>query len=397
MVSSEQAHPYFEPDEYTAINTRYFADIRRRRQVAIDPSGWIDTLSEAGQIELPPGPKLPLGRYYMDEGDALGNVRTDLHQLLETWEGTEFDPTCFTACPSVGSASLLTMAVLSRRNVRRIVFETPCYFAAILQAECLGFDVVLAPTYRHKKYQRPVKYERPIKGQPTVWWLTHPRVTLGFDQDVALLQAMVGRIGIGDFIVIDEALDQSFPSQLSQTLRINHEPRIVRLKSFGKPLGLNGYRLAFILHHPTLRYDMIDCLETYAGAIDAKSLEAACAVASEPKHFRAMMQVANHQVVALRVAAERLAAHTDVFINPLTNGYLGSAVVNCAALGPDQVTRRHRLLLGCKRRRMPVIVGPSMHFASDPPTEAIRLNFFSKREHILLAVEALAEIAKGVT
>ena len=398
MKGVERDHPFFEQDEYTAINTRYFAELRRNNRVAIDPSGWIETFSNAANMVFPPSSNLSRSRYYMDEGDALGHLRPILHKLLEDWDGFAFDSACFTACPSVGMASLLTMAVLRRKGVRRIVFETPCYFAAILQAEWLGFDVVLIPTYRRDGYRRPTDYERPtIHNLPSAWWLTHPRVTLGFDQETEALQSLIKTAGFKDYVVIDEALDQSFPSQFGGLHRSWPEAqRLIRLKGFGKSLGLNGYRLAFILHAAELRADMIDCLETFAGGIDAHSLEAACSIVTKPEHFRAMLHTAKTQAVTLKAAAEKVVAGSGVVINPLVNGYLGSAVVDLKALGSDQSTRRHQFLLGCQRRCMPVIIGPSMHFASDPPTEAVRLNLFSKREHILRGVAALAEIAGGL-
>jgi histidinol-phosphate/aromatic aminotransferase/cobyric acid decarboxylase-like protein len=397
VTGDDRQYPFFEPDEYTAINDLYFAEMNRVGSVEIDPSGWVETLSDAANMVLPAVRKLPLGRYYMDEGSTLGEVRSSLHDHLCAWEGVVFDPMRFTACPSVGVASLLAMAVLRRKGVKRVVFETPCYFAAILQAEWLGLDVVLMPTYRRDGYRRPTDFEVPITESPCAWWLTHPRVTLGFNQDGESLLALLGGLRGRDYVIIDEALDQSFPSAFGGLHLSDSGRRLIRFKAFGKPLGLNGYRLAFVLHAPELRADMVDCLETFAGAIDVHSLEAACAVAAEPEHFSRMMSVAKGQVVALRVAAEKIAAGSAVVVNPLTNGYLGSAIVDLDSLGPDQNCRRHRFLLGCQKRGMPVIIGPSMHFASDPPSEAVRLNFFSAREHLLRGVAALSEIAAGIT
>jgi histidinol-phosphate/aromatic aminotransferase/cobyric acid decarboxylase-like protein len=394
-LGEERNHPFFEPDEYTFINNRYFAEMRKNGSVDSDPSGWIETLSASTKMNWPPLRSLSRSRYYLDEGNALGEVRGQLHGLLQIWEGATFEPDCFTACPSVGMASMLTLAVLRRKGVRRIVFETPCYFAAILQAEWLGFEVVLIPTFCRDGYMRPIHYEKPTRRKPSVWWLTNPRTALGFNQDIDALQNLVKRLGSGDYLVIDEALDQTFPSQMGQIYHTELGCNIIRFKGFGKPLGLNGYRLAFILHPAEFRADMVDCLETFAGAIDVHSLEAACAIAEQPQHFRAMMCVANQQVVGLRIAAEKLALNSRVTINPLVNGYLGSAIIDLGTLGSDQLIRRHRFLLECKRRRMPVIIGPSMHFASDPPSEAVRLNFFGKREHILRCVAALTEIADG--
>jgi len=143
----------FQPDEYTVINERYFADVRQAGYAEVDPSGWIETLSEAARMVPSNGRRLSASRYYMDEGDSLGMVRDDITHLLEAWDGASLEKNQFTACPSVGMASILTMAVLRRKGVRRIVFETPCYFAAVLQAEWLGLKVEMVPTYAKHEYQ----------------------------------------------------------------------------------------------------------------------------------------------------------------------------------------------------------------------------------------------------
>lgn len=395
-TGAEREHPFFEPDHYTAINNRYFRDLRACGQVEIDASGWIETQSRVATLKWPAVQHLPLGRYYMDEWNTLGDVRSQLHRLLVAWDGQTFEADSFTVVPSVGVASLLTMAVLRRNGVKRIIFETPCYFAAILQAEWLGIEVVLIPTFRRDNYQRPGKYEQSIKRKPTAWWLTQPRVALGFNQEITSVQGLLRKIGIKDYVVIDEALDQTFPSHLGTVHQDIASRRLIRIKGFGKPLGLNGYRLAFILHNPQLRAEMVDCLETFAGGVDSNSLAAACSLAERPCQLRTMMSVANQQVVQLRLAGEKISFDSNVTINPLINGYIGSAIVNLSALGSSQPERRHKFLTGCQKRGMPVIIGPSMHFACDLPTEAVRLNYFSKREHILRCVIALQEIAAGL-
>lgn len=394
-IGVEKAHPFFEPDEFTAINNRYFADFQKTGKAEIDLSGWIETLSQVDGLIPPSVPQLPLGRYYMDEGNALGEIRPKLHHLLELWEGVTFDPLRFTVCPSVGIASLLTMAVLRRRGITRIVFETPCYFAALLQAEWLGFEVVMLPTYARDGYKRNGEDEQSVPGLPTAWWLTQPRVCLGFDQAHREVENLIATRTPADYVVIDEALDQSFPSHLAGLSHVDNGARVVRLKCFGKPLGLNGYRLAFALHDPKLRAEMIDCLETFSGAVDAHSVAAACAAAADPQRFRTMLQVANQQVRSVRLAADKICVDGGVRINPLVNGYIGSATVDLSRLGEDCQIRRHRFLSACQRLGMPVIIGQSMHFAFDPPSEAVRLNFFSRREHIIRGVSALVEIASG--
>jgi len=49
---------------------------------------------------------------------------------------------------------------------------------------------------------------------PVVYWLTQPRMSLGFDQDVTHVEKLLAHLSPRDFLVIDEATEQRCPSVL---------------------------------------------------------------------------------------------------------------------------------------------------------------------------------------
>jgi hypothetical protein len=210
-------------------------------------------------------------------------------------------------------------------------------------------------------------------------WLTQPRAALGFNQTIAQLEEWLALLDRRHYLVVDEATDQSFPTTLG---RLRH-PRLIRLRSFTKGLGLNGLRLAAVLHEQDLRAVLVGSLEMLGGSVDVHSLTSICELAADLPRLQTMLAAANAQVNELRGRAERLVRGGPVRVNRLTNGYIGSATIDLTNLGVSHRTRRKRLLEGCRDARTPVILGASFYLAYDPPFEAVRLNFFSHPQHIL--------------
>lgn len=372
----------FDTDDYNAIQEKYFADLKRQRLVDADPSGWLDTYSEAEPLlEDHRLPHRALARYFIDEGDALGECKDRICSLISDWDSSTVHPEEVTLCPSCGSASLITLAMLKEMGVGTILFETPAYFATIEQATILGIHFELIPTYPQDGYALP-DLCRKIRNDPTtVVWLTQPRASLGFDQPHELIARLLRQIGSGGFMVIDEATDQSYPACLGAR-PVESRDRLIRLRSFTKGMGLNGFRMAAIIHGPRLRRKFTDAIEALGGSLDANSVYAVTHLAAKHSTFARMLSAANAQVTTLRANAERLVRGSPITVNRLRNGYIGSMVVDLSSLGSNDDNRRTRFLKWCRHVRTPVILGASMYAAKAPPTEMVRLNFFSLPDHI---------------
>jgi histidinol-phosphate/aromatic aminotransferase/cobyric acid decarboxylase-like protein len=383
----------FMQDDYAEIEAKYFAELRQQGGVDADPSGWRGGHSDAEPWaplpELRPNDLVP---YYIDEGSALGEHKARLAELLQAWDGYRIPPNDFTVCPSGASASLVTLATLKLLGVRRIVFETPSYFASIDQATQIGLACDLVPTYRIDGYSLP-PLDRWFRDDVSVAvWLTQPRASLGFNQPPELVEAILSQLPATSYLVIDEATDQTFPLHLAGFAATHAQGNLIRLRSFTKGMGLNGLRLAAIIHSSSLRAPVTHCLEFIGGSVDAHSLSAIGSLAADVTRFEAMLRAANDQVNALRVRAERLSLGSPITVNRLTNGYIGTMVADLTALGENHIDRRTRLLEGCRRVRTPIMLGASSYMAVDFPTEAIRLNFFRPPDDLLRGIANILDI-----
>jgi len=179
---------------------------------------------------------------------------------------------------------------------------------------------------------------------------------------------------------------------LSSIHSAESDARLIRIRSFTKAMGLNGFRLAAVLHPASLRKPAVAALETFGGAIDIHSLLTVSAFAADLPRLQRMLAAANRQVNLLRAKAEKLVSGTPLSVNRLINGYIGTLVADLRKLGRTHVERRKRLLEGCERLRTPVMLGAGSYMAKDPPREAIRLNFFMQPDNITRGINNIIKI-----
>lgn len=376
-------NPAFEEDDYAEIHRRYFAELWTRGHVDADPSGWLSTYSEAeGLLQLPQMSASSLSKYYVDEGCGLAAYKERLLALLSEWEGHHISVDEFTLCPSGACASLVVLATLKTLGVNRILFETPAYFATIEQAGEIGLRFDLSATYREDGYALRAIGKTLRSDSHVALWITQPRAALGFDQPHAEIISLLEKLGRKRWLVTDEVTDQSFPAHMGKIVARYQQANLIRIRNFTKGMGLNGLRLAAILHPPRMRKHIVDAVETLGGSIDAHSLAAVVTLGEDIPRFRRMLAAANEQVNTLRARAERLVAGTPIAVNRLTNGYIGSMIADLRELGRKHGDRRTRLLEWCCSKRTPIILGSSFYMAKAPPTEAIRLNFFNRPENV---------------
>jgi DNA-binding transcriptional MocR family regulator len=361
--------------------------------VDADPSGWLLTYSQSEDLIIfPEVTRHDFARYYLDYGSGLSPYKEHLSKLLTAWEGSDVSPDDFTLCPSGALGSLITLGTLKAQGIKRILFETPCYYGTLEQAEEMLFEVGLVPTYRRDRYELPDVTEMLRNGPNSALWLTQPRVALGWNQPIAHLERVLEAQDRRNFLVIDEVTDQSYPAHLGRLRILSPNSNVIRVRSFTKPMGLNGFRLSAILHPRHLRAAFTAALELFGGTLDAHSVLAIDALSESPEHLTAMLSAASQQVNTLRAKAERLTRKSPATVNPLVNGYIGSMIVDLSRLGNCRDERRSRFLEGCRSMRTPVILGASSYMAMDPPYEGVRINFFMQSDQVLRGIANILRI-----
>ena len=203
-MSSRSRPHLFRANDFDAVYYQFFEQIWDSGNVYADPSGWRDTESLAANL-LPITKIVPsqLGRYYLDEDTTLGVLKEQILELLGLWEKRKVEWQEVTLYNSASTATAAVLVALKRLGVRTILFETPAYSVTINQAKHGSYKIVLCPTYFRDEFALGDP-AFPKTAHPIALWLTQPRMSLGFNQDIASIEKLRTRLSADDFLVIDE-------------------------------------------------------------------------------------------------------------------------------------------------------------------------------------------------
>lgn len=387
LINESNQREFFLPDDYDRINNKYFKKLRVSGEIEADPSYWYDSISPAEDIF----PSSDINKYRSDYQLGLKEEKEVFINCVNQWDLQTFDYNEITICSSVTTASLITLMFLQSQNINNIFFETPAYFACIGQAKSLKMNVFLLPTYIENQFQITEQFINSFGSYsfPKAIWLTQPRFGLGINQLTEKLLSIIKLLKKVDFIIIDEATEQLFPT-LIREINFSCFKNVIKLRSFFKSSGLNGPRVSFILHHKDYRENMQNYLEIAQGAIDCFSLEFAKRHLQNISFFKSLLKAANTYVNNLREKVELYSRGTGIIPIPLVNGYIGSIAISLSS-EKNYYRQREELLTHCAKYKVPVILGSTMKFSKDTSHEYIRMNYFNAEHSILRGIEYISK------
>ena len=378
----------FYPDDIDRIQKKYFHALREDGKDITDPSFWYDNYSPVLEKEN----LSQFGRYRSDYGASLNDEKPKLVDAFSKWDNQNYKHDEITICASATSASLIILAHLNDHcGVKHIYFETPCYFASLSQAQMLGYIVERIPTYRDNDFQ--LSLNQIPANSPKVIWHTQPRYGLGQHQDKEILSKYLETLGKKDFIVLDEAADNTYPAWLSD-FGFSLDPRILKIRSPFKGAGINGPRISAILHAGQHRKSIEIFLEKLQGSIDVNSLNFCLKIMGNENLYRSILQNSNRQILDINKSLHLLSIGTGLRVSQMQSGYIGCVAVPYSNPEIKTYHKREELLAYCANHRMPVILGANMNFAIDPEFEFVRLSYFNREETLRRAISILATFAR---
>jgi len=385
----------FDPDDFDRIYTKYFKKLIETGSVRFDPSGWLNTISNASsEYQLSNISKKDLlVPYYSDYHDQLKPQKSNILALLSKWDAYEYEFDELTLCSSVTLGSYIVMSTLAKKGIKTIFFETPAFYASINQAKSLGLTCIQIPTYLERNFALTIPTQTLEKYQPYAICLTQPRMSLGMNQKIEFVDQLYSKLPEDSYILIDEASEQLFPSHL-HSFNVRKYPRVIKIRNIFKGLGINGIRLSYIAHQSSLRQDIQRELENIQGAIDIYSLDASYQLSKEQHRFQTMLEIANKQTIELRKSIERLFSGREISVSPLVNGYVGTISVSFEHFPYGHKKNRELRLKHCFNDGIPLILGATMKFAKHPNREFIRLNYFKHRQVLEKSVESILKFVQ---
>lgn len=373
----------FLSDDFDRINNKYFNRLRESQSVRFDPSYWIKNFTEVAlEFEFE-----AVKNYKSDFQFGLKEEKPIVISAFSEWDTCKYRYDDITVCSSATTASLIILAYLKDNfDIKSVFFESPCYFGSLKQAQLLGLNAKRIPTYYEKSFELDCKFLQ-LEETPKVLWVTQPRFGLGNNQIEKQIMNYLYHLSKNDFLVIDEATEQLYPSHL-RDFNYFLDDRIIKIRSPFKPIGINGPRLSTIIHGDKRRKRIQNTLEQVQGAIDTFSLSFTKEVFEKGK-LKYMLSSANQQVIRTYKKAHSFCLGTNLNPSNMENGYIGSVAI--ALDGSTKYLKsREKLLSFCAENGMPVILGANLNFAKDNRREFVRLSYFNEEKEILESLRILS-------
>mgnify|MGYP001762481742 CR=1 len=381
----------YAPDDYEHVNATYFSEILRNKSWKALPAGWLNPHSVAAdQFVMQPSKIDDSIRYALDEDYSLGDQKAAILQILSTWENNDVSWNEVTICPSVSTANLVVLAALKARGIDTVIFETPAYYATLMQATMLGFCVKKIPCLPDNDFEISIDDLKSLCTlSPFAVWMTQPRFGIGKNQCREHVRNIAEIMRPSDVLIFDEASEQLYPSVLSNLEIIGCN--VIRTRSLLKGLGLNGLRTAVILHPSEWRAEMEIQLEPSGASLDRFSLRNVASLAENSMLLPALLATANSQATGFRKELDLMTLGTWIKPTTLVNGYMGSLILDFNKLPGNYLQKREALLNYCKSQKMPVVLRASIGFPYDESWEAIRINYFTSRENVMTSAQILID------
>ncbi|MBK7143592.1 MAG: aminotransferase class I/II-fold pyridoxal phosphate-dependent enzyme [bacterium] len=281
-----------------------------------------------------------------------------------------------TLCHSTTIASLAILYMLKSNGHSTIIMESPYYYATYSQALALGFKVIRIPTYFKSQFDWRVEtIQTACQVGGSVLWITQPRIALGLNQNIDRLSDVLFRLPCLT-VIVDEASETRIPSWLSQLAAGLRGRRLIRFRGIGKGLGINGIRLAMIIHHQSLKAQVEDALWVCQGALDVFSLEYGTELLGNWERFRMQASTCRVHINKMYDRISRLTRGSRLQLTPISGGYAGCYVLDMSHWNGSAPSKRRYLLELCRNHRTVILLGASMGFALDHSREYARINYY---------------------
>ena len=384
---------FLEPNDYFEIKRKHYDQFVSVANVSADFSGWEHSPDAPfPSISARPPSREDLNRYYADSARRLEDFKQPLRQLLCSWEMEKISYDEFSLLPSTTIAMTLIIAVLEERGVKKIIFDTPLYFAALENVKSRGWEVEFVKPVDVTTGRLDIeRIQTLLCSDDTCLWLHQPRYSIGVDLRTEDLESIAVAFQGNRFLVIDEANDDSFPSGMRQALRNVRSEKLFRIKSLVKPFGLNGINMAFILHHGTHREDLVDNMWRLGGTLDYYSLDYIRQLATPPSFYQDLLLDIRSQLAKRRDLISDMISSENSRLLPATTGFLSAIRMRLPGNLEHGQEARNQLVGHFARHRIPVMLGAHIYMPHLPGHEHIRVNLFNSEDDIIYSCSVIRE------
>ena len=317
--------------------------------------------------------------YHNDDTHSGIQLREILSHIINKIDKQQLSKECITLTPTITNASLIVLRYLQEIGINSIYIETPCYYATLFQVLGTKLECKAIPTYFNNNFLWSIDDIDWSKRLSI--WITHPKISLGIRQEKEFLLSICKRLKqVGGFLIVDEATELKHPSLLSLPVFQEYEDNIIRLRSVFKAFGINGPRVAMIIHSKTNSRGIKKWVWTYQGGIDGFSINVGISLQDNTQNYNDLLHSTYREANENFGSISRLVRHSKVMIPNYGDGYTSSFILKISDTPlkrSEYLKKRKKLIQLLEKRSIFPTLGASMYFAYDGTHEFLRINYLS--------------------
>jgi histidinol-phosphate/aromatic aminotransferase/cobyric acid decarboxylase-like protein len=383
-----------EESDYDKILDKYYDDFLYKYPPRTDFSGWEYSPLGLDDIPLPSPPcRGELKRYYADSGSRLSEFKYRIARFLAEMGCKSINVRNFMLLPSTTTAITIMLSFLKEKGVTRMAVEAPAYYAVLVSAKRLGLQCDLLEPLEVEEgiFSTDVEAcEKFLSEDGTCLWLHQPRYSIGQDMDSSSLLAFAAPLVGIRFIIVDEANDDSLPNRINV---LDGLPNIFRLRNLSKPFGMNGIRLALVIHPEPHKERLSEIMWSVGGALDWYSLAFGELLASKPGVYSGLLKQTRDQLDGQRRILAAALSGSHAYVLPSTTGFLACIRLQWAHVAGTEGEKRRKLIDHFSENHVPAMLGSHIYIPKRIGFEHVRVNLFNTPEALQKGAEVICSFS----
>jgi histidinol-phosphate/aromatic aminotransferase/cobyric acid decarboxylase-like protein len=312
-----------------------------------------------------------LSRYFFDRelpNKYFEDVKGQMAQLVSLRERTNVRADSLLLTPGATAALSVVLHFLHTCGVDCVLTDPPFYFSIKKLCSALGVNFAVASRSADELDKHDCIFEliEQHRHKRKAIVLAHPRYIVSRNYPAQVLSDIRSALNADDFMVIDQSTDMEF-SNNDNFLQLDSP--FIKIRTFGKALGMNGSRLAAIVADEELIAALNKQAGILYGSLDVAMLKLGALIAQTPEFFASHLQAVRRLVEEAYLEARASLEGSAFKIVAPENGFLGYILVDTSKVG------RFTLYQGLLRECVHAMFSEDMGLKRLYHREMIRVNY----------------------
>lgn len=305
---------------------------------------------------------------------AIESAKESVAQHISTRENTQVSPDDLLLVPGATAALSIAAHLVKKLGHSVLITDPPFYFSTNKICDIIGLPFLAVPRSVEdlNDFDALISTIERCKQKKAVL-LTQPRYVVSRSYPPEVLLAIRQRLSREDLLILDQSADIELQGDLLDT----NDPRIIRIKTLGKILSINGARLAVIVARSNLLMECHRIAGALFGSLDVAMLRLGVQLIKNQEMFNYQRGAVRRLVEESFLRTRTSLAGAQTSVPKPENGFLSYILVHFPRGG------RYLFYQTLLRGRVHAMFGVHLGLKQSYTVDLIRVNYLLNLEPAL--------------